>query len=521
MRKRTNRFENILLDRILTVLLGERICSLFVITTKMSVTVLTTVELTGLEKLFCLHGNWVIICHAAHLSGNPSIIVNNISKVIPILLKRHPRMRSRIQINGYQRLLEILDYDQGHFNPDVFYSIRQSNNQSWEQIAEEECHRNPYSNQGRTIYPLFYFVLLLNEHSQSSSEDLFHLLLFSNHSASDGRSGFVLMNDFLTLVTSSDLDRDIEPMNKEIIPCMNELIPRPYGLLNPVVSLIAKRIFKREARQLQHPRIPIKTIYLDDDGSNPHPLRPIRLRFISASTSTTLYSRLRAKCQSEHITLHGPLLACLFLAIDHCFPEKKKSNRYLHPWSVDMDYDMRSRLPQSPLTSSTVGYCVSICSAKLPKKLTVHSTRFWTLARKCVSITNEVLNNRMVQFFAHFFNDQIQNERRFNKIVRHFPNGCASEVNFSNVGKYPYSCHYGDGQLQLRGLHVINNSVIYHTSSVLLVTCAGDGQLDIALAHEINSDEQAQAFLKYYIHLIEKCADADLGITLEQLMSNE
>ena len=182
---------------------------------------------------------------------------------------------------------------------------------------------------------------------------------------------------------------------------------------------------------------------------------------------------------------------------------------------------MRSRLHQSPLTPSTVGYCVSICSVKLSKKLTVNSTRFWALARKCVSRTNEALNNRMVQFFAHFFGDQIRNERRFNKVARHFPNGCASEVNFSNVGKYPYSCNYGEGQLQLRGLHVINNSATYHTSSVLLVTCAGDGQLDIALAHEMDSEEQAQAFLNYYIHLIEKCADADVGITLEQLLSND
>ena len=246
----------------------------------MSVTVSTTIELTGLEKLFCLHGNWVRICHAAHLYGDQSIIVNNISKVIPHLLKRHPRMRSRIQINGYQHLLEVLDYDENHFNPNLFYSIRQDSHQSWEQIAEEECHRNPYSNQGQTIFPLFHFILLFNEHCQSSSEDLFHLLLFSNHSASDGRSGFILMNDFLTLVTSSDLDSHIEPVNSEIIPCMNVLIPRPYSLLNPILSLIANRIFKRELRQLQHPRIPIKTIFLDDDGPNPYSVRPIRLRFI-------------------------------------------------------------------------------------------------------------------------------------------------------------------------------------------------------------------------------------------------
>jgi hypothetical protein len=78
----------------------------------MSAKVLSTIELTGIEKIFSTHGSWLYICHAAHLSGNQSIVVNNIPQVIPHLLKRHPRMRSRLQVNGYQKTLEVLDYDQ-------------------------------------------------------------------------------------------------------------------------------------------------------------------------------------------------------------------------------------------------------------------------------------------------------------------------------------------------------------------------------------------------------------------------
>ena len=34
------------------------------------VKVSSTLELNGFEKLFCLHGNWLTVCHVAHLSGD-------------------------------------------------------------------------------------------------------------------------------------------------------------------------------------------------------------------------------------------------------------------------------------------------------------------------------------------------------------------------------------------------------------------------------------------------------------------
>ena len=35
-----------------------------------TVKVSSTLELNGFEKLFCLHGNWLTVCHVAHLSGD-------------------------------------------------------------------------------------------------------------------------------------------------------------------------------------------------------------------------------------------------------------------------------------------------------------------------------------------------------------------------------------------------------------------------------------------------------------------
>jgi hypothetical protein len=484
----------------------------------MSPKILSTLELTGVEKIFCTHGAWLKICHAAHLTGDQSVIIKNIHFVIPHLLKRHSRMRSRLQINGYQHSLQILDYDEEYFNPNLFYSIIETTDQSWQKIAENECHRNPYSDDGKTVFPLFHFMLILNENFQLLNDDnLFHLLLFSNHCAADGRSGLILINDFLTLITSSNLHDRIEPINTEVIPCITQLIPRPYRILYPIMLPVVQYIYKRELRQLNHPRIPVKTTLVDGELT-PYRFQRVKLNFLFTSTSTTLYSRLREKCHSQQVTLHGPLFACLVLAIHHCFPIENKNNTYFTPPSIDLDFDMRSRLPDSPLTTSTVGYCVGIGSIKFNQRLSLVSTRFWTLAKKCVAMTNKCLTSGEINFIQHFFNDTLKNEEDFNKFATCFPDGRVSEVNFSNIGKYPYSCDYNQGQLRLRGLHVINSAGIYHTSSVLLVTCAGDGQLDISLANEIESEQKAQEFLDYYVHLIEKCADADTGITLEQLL---
>jgi hypothetical protein len=261
----------------------------------------------------------------------------------------------------------------------------------------------------------------------------------------------------------------------------------------------------------------VKTTYLGGELT-PYRFQPVKLNFLFGSTSTTLYSRLHEKCHSQQVTLHGPLFACLLLAIHHCFPIENKNDTYLTPPSIDVDFDMRSRLPHSPLTTSTVGYCVGIGTIKFNQRLSLISTRFWTLAKKCVAMTNKYVASGEISFIQHFFKDALKNEEAFNKFASSFPDGRVSEINFSNIGKYPYSCDYNKGQLRLRGVHVNNSGGIYHTSSVLLVTCAGDGQLDISLANEIESEQKAEEFLDYYVHLIEKCADADIEITLEQLL---
>jgi hypothetical protein len=219
------------------------------------------------------------------------------------------------------------------------------------------------------------------------------------------------------------------------------------------------------------------------------------------------------------VTLNGPLLGCLLLAIHHCFP--LGNNTRLKPFGIGLPFDMRLRLPRSPLTSSSVGFFVGIGEFKLKRSLSIRSTQFWSLAHQCMTLTQNQLKRNGVPLMMNIFADILGNQRDYNRLAQLFPEGRQSELGFSNIGKYPFSCEYNHGEVQLQGIHVINNVSTYRNSSGVYVTCAGDGQLDFSLAHEMESDERAKYFLDYYLRLIEICADGKrckTETTLDELL---
>ncbi|CAF1192456.1 unnamed protein product [Rotaria sordida] len=232
-------------------------------------------------------------------------------------------MRTRLHIEGYQHSLQIFDYDEEHLKANLFYSIVNTNDQSWQKIVENECNRNPYSDNGKTIFTLFHFMLIFNENSSLSNDNLFHLLLFSNHCASDGQTGYILMNEFLTLVTLSDLCDRMEPVNTQLIPCIIQLTSRLYNPFPHFMARISTQMYQRELRKLSHLHIPVKAIPLNGEPT-PFPIQPIKSNFFFTSSSSTVYSYLHEKCRNQQITLNGISFGCLLLASYHCFPSEKK-----------------------------------------------------------------------------------------------------------------------------------------------------------------------------------------------------
>ncbi|CAF3832786.1 unnamed protein product [Rotaria sp. Silwood1] len=473
----------------------------------MSYKISSRLVLNGIEKLFCGHGGWGTICHAAHLTGNRMKLINNALPTIECLLKRHPRMRSRLRVEDNDYFLDTLEYNTEYLSNYLFFSTMDSNEDSWQNICERQCNEDPYSNDGTMIFPLFHFILLFNSQSLES-DDRFHLLLFTNHCAFDGRSGFVLINDFLTLATSSDLNPISEPLNLDIPPLISDLIPRPFGPLYPILFFLAKRVIKHEFRKLTRPRIPITLYRMADSQSNKFHVPRYYTKFLFSSSSVNLYDSLHKQCRLHELTLNGPLCACLLLAIHHCFPLEDDTR--LKPFSIGIVFDMRSRLTRSPLTKTSVGLFIGASDIELRRSLSIRSTRFWSLAKKCMINTRNQLKRNGVPLVMNISTNFGRNEESFEQFTRNFPDGRYSELAFSNVGKYPFSCDYNKGDIHLHALHVISNNSVYRTSTVVFVTCAGDGQLDISMSHEMDSDERAKQFLNFYIRLIEICANEKL-----------
>ncbi|CAF1228161.1 unnamed protein product [Adineta steineri] len=467
--------------------------------------VISTLPLLGVEKFFCLHGGWLTIAHAAHLSGNYSMVISNASNALQCLLKRHSRMRTRLRVDDNRYFLDNLQYNNEQLSSDLFFSAIEIRNESWQEIVERRCNQDPYSNNGTVIFPMFHFMLLFN--SEQSDDQLFHLILFQNHCVSDGQSGFILIHEFLTLATTSNALEISEPLNTEILPLLGQLIPRPYGLFYHIIAFIGRYIFIRELRQLTHPRIPVKSIPLNDCQPTRFKVQRYKIRFLFASSSSNLYSKLHPQCRLHGVTLNGPLMGCLLLAIHHCFP--LDDNTLLKPFGLGALFNMRSRLPQSPLTPSSIGFFAGTGEVKLKQSLSIRSTQFWTLAHYCMTNTQNQLKRDGVPLTMNIFADVLRNEQEFDETRQLFPEGRFSELGFSNIGKYPFFCKYNEGEVQLQGIHVINNMSVYRTSTDIFVTCTDNKQLDFAMAHEIESDEMAHGFLEYYLRLIELCADSE------------
>ncbi|CAF0945721.1 unnamed protein product [Didymodactylos carnosus] len=485
-----------------------------------------TRELTGLEKLLCLHGNWFTIAHVACLTGDQTILISNTDYVIRQLLKRHDRLRSRLQIQRDHTnlineipLLETLEYDDKLFsNPEIlklFYRIIYTDDvNEWKQFTEDECNRNVYNEELTMIFPLFHvlFVLRKVEHEQ------FHMILFSNHCISDGHSGYSILNDFLTLTTST-LKRE-ELVNQIILPHITDLTPKPFGIFFNLISFFAQKFYSYLFKS-HLPKIPIKSTFLSQQKDHRYLLfQPIRIKFLFSSSTNEHYEQLKEVCHRRQLTLHGPLYACLLLTIHQCFLLKKRTkqitiNDSLEQFDIELDYDMRLRVPQSPLTKHSVGCFIAVATNHIGQ-VPLHTT-FWSFARQCLTITTKVLENYEVYLNLHIMKNIIDDTKTFSKVTtQHCPNGIMAEMSFSNVGKYSFDTSVYKDRLHLRSVHVVNNGSIYHTSTIAFVSCVE--QLDFSLAHEMEHEQDAHVFLERYVKLVEQCPLFDENITLYDIL---
>ncbi|CAF1173519.1 unnamed protein product [Adineta steineri] len=483
--------------------------------------VLKTIELQGVEKLYCLHGNWSSIIHIAHFSQtNLSILKERIHYIIKQLLKKHPRLRSRIRVirsfdsqtNNEKHLLDLFDYDEELFSrTDIlqnFYSFY-SGQENWMKIAENLSNENPYNKELTYIFPLFHFKLIFNENSPENS----HLILLTNHSISDGQSGYIILHDYLTLATQNEC---VEwEINRNLSPNLIDLTEKPYTFLYPILSKLCNIVYSCQMKYLDN-KLPTKSILINSNQPNdkryPY-IQPMRTHFLFTSCSNDHYEHLRSICHKQNLTLHGPLFACLILTIQYLFFPKFKRDILMN-FDISIDYNMRNRLLLNNYSlKEIVGFYIGVNSIDL-SDISVNMN-FWSLANYCSKETNKKLSDGEVSFNTHIFSNIINDDKNdFFHLMGKSSDGCLSEMNYSNLGKYPYDITQYKN-VNLDGIHLINNSSIYYSSTIIYLTCVK--QIDISLAHRFEHHDKAREFLYLYKNLIELSIDFHMNTTIQDI----
>ena len=484
-----------------------------------SASIIAIKDIEGIERNACRDGGWMTCAHAAHLTGDPSTIAAGSIPAIKCLLRKYPLMRSRLRIDGQRFALETFQYTDENAFYDRFFSMRDIERGGWQKIVAEQCNRSPYSDDDTIIYPLFYFIFLIEiQDTVSAGIRHSHLILFSDHTVSDGRTGYILINEFLQLIVSNNCDLS-HHVNNELLPFISELIPRPYGFLYPILLFLATYFIKRQLKKLSQPRISVKSTPLINLQSTRFHQQRYENHFLFSSSSNRLYNNLRQQCKRYGMTLHGPLLGCLLMVLNRFFP--RSDEIHFSPMSIGVPMDMRSRLPNSPLTAESIGMYVGFGQVEFNRTYPLRTTRFWQFAHDCMQKTHNQLASYAIPLRMHVLKDISNDARQFEEISRLLPEARNCEVSLSNLGRYPYPSHYNGDQLRLHGIHFVNNSSRYRASLVIFVSCVNDQQLDFSMAHEIDCEQKAKLLLDYYVQLLEACSDSEsctLDTSLEQLL---
>ncbi|CAF1304890.1 unnamed protein product [Adineta ricciae] len=115
-----------------------------------------------------------------------------------------------------------------------------------------------------------------------------------------------------------------------------------------------------------------------------------------------------------------------------------------------------------------------------------------------MSVTRNALKKEGIPLTMCVFADLLKDDRNLHELDQ-----LESELGYSNLGKYPFSCDYSQGNLKIRGLHLSNNCSDSRPGVNVFVAGADDGQLDFSMVHEIATGEKVKEFFDYYIRLVE------------------
>jgi hypothetical protein len=388
--------------------------------------------------------------------------------------------------------------------------------ETWEQFAARECEI------GFDRYAQFPFYLVVWADEQRANA---RLMLFSDHYMSDGYSGMVILHEILQSVAHLSTTAALESANEADETASSPLRPSMYEIWRdewPIRTFLSKLVVKvagpaifRHMMSSFSAQLPVRDDQRDLTGIPP-PCNSTHALFDRGQTSNL--ASIITQCRKERVTLGGAIVAAVVAAHARLLSrgDANEATDGLLRLSLDMDYNMRKRLPVSDPKASgkepqpeIVGMYVAIATLQelATKGVDIHKTGFWDFARAAKRQIDDTLKHSWdMQLGTLFLDEDMHAKADGGRLLKGTKvHKCLqADVNVSNIGRYPFpevhdmapSSGSNDGdahdpvspmRLVVDSLHVYNSIPTLSPGSCVFVTCAG-GALNYGIAHKYENN---------------------------------
>ncbi|KAI8799404.1 hypothetical protein BJ742DRAFT_846111 [Cladochytrium replicatum] len=467
-----------------------------------SLSTATEVPLGGLERLFTIseNGNH-IIAHSMALDSLSPSAVDDIPRAFHRVVQRHPRMRSlqndpplTIRIQPDVTLSEIRDLVTVYNDIDNW----QSHIEQWFNVVRDRSKE----------LPCFLHVLLP---VHGGSDRYTRLILYSDHIASDGLSGLIVLNDLLCEL-ANPANTPVQPYH--ILPSVTARFRSTFSNFQRVLERILFVIVRPIAVYVVSHEKP--TLALDPTSVDFDPRNLTcqgQYAMFGTGTEKGLSAALSA-CRSRSLTLMGPIIACAALAAAHS--SFQLTNRHFS-MSLEVDYDFRRRFPEKSYPNP-VGMNSLIAALSFIKSgVDLPKTKFWAFAKKAKKHADgalrSFLDQRINMLYIHKHLNCVEMQKGKGPV---FPKAFTADLSISNLTGYtfPETHLIAEQEVAIKHLHFVNSFPFIGNSAILFLVGVA-GKIHYGIAHRLEK-ETAKKFFDSFMRLVEAIGTARDDETLSQ-----
>ncbi|KAL4093496.1 hypothetical protein PRIC1_010930 [Phytophthora ramorum] len=361
----------------------------------------------------------------------------------------------------------------------------------WHQYADDECSIGF----DRFKQLPFFLTVWVDQRAGKA-----RLMLFSDNYMSDGTSGMVALNSILEQVAILATDQAGTPQDEpepERPPLQLQELPlRPplykmwlskVAWAKPLVKSIVNVSGRQTFRGSVHAFKPLLPARADQHHFRAPPI---------TSSSTALFAqgdpecmkKVMAKCDEEGVSIGGALVGVMLLAFFHVMKERKSNpSQESFKLATDLAFDMRQRV-QTPVDEDQVGMYTTVSALDwlTNQGVNLQTAGFWEVARRADQEMTETLVHTLAMALPTVLMDKKINstmQPSFLKGVR-LPHSLTSDINISNVGRYPYATELdlSDGVLTVESLHVYHP--LPHLASSATFFISAVDSFNYSMAHK-------------------------------------